>query len=285
MADDLAHDALDEQALDRAAEAVRAQAAVTRTTAERRRSESKRLVMETAQLQRRVARGRHELVFILDEDPELGAGLPEVEQEAVSALLRARTILVEDSTWTAPSVDPSTAFGLLVLDGLIGRRVSVDEAVALELIGAGDIVRPWDEEGLTSGPEWRVFQPARLAILDERITNVVGRHPELVVSFSGRVLRRVRSANELMAISHLPRVEQRVLAALWHLAAIWGRVTPAGVTVPFRLTHEVLGEIVGAARPTVTIAMRILGESGEVRRGASGEYVLGGEPPPRYAAA
>jgi CRP-like cAMP-binding protein len=56
------------------------------------------------------------------------------------------------------------------------------------------------------------------------------------------------------------------------------------VCVPYRLTHEVLGEIVGAARPTVSLAMRTLRDRGEVLRLASGEYVLTGEPPAHYGA-
>jgi CRP-like cAMP-binding protein len=81
-----------------------------------------------------------------------------------------------------------------------------------------------------------------------------------------------------MALSHLTRVEDKLLATLWHLAGSWGRVTADGVTMPFRLTHEVLGEIIGAQRPSVTQAMGQLQQRGEVIRMADGRYLLTGEP-------
>jgi acetylornithine deacetylase/succinyl-diaminopimelate desuccinylase-like protein len=70
----------------------------------------------------------------------------------------------------------------------------------------------------------------------------------------------------------------KLLATLWHLASNWGRVTPEGVYIPFRLTHEVLGEILGAKRPSVTTAMTQLQRRGEIAIGAGGGYLLKGNP-------
>jgi Crp-like helix-turn-helix domain len=68
-----------------------------------------------------------------------------------------------------------------------------------------------------------------------------------------------------LAIAGLPdggaafaRVDDRLLATLWHLASMWGRVIPQGTVVPFRLTHEMLASIVGAQRPTTTVAIHSL---------------------------
>ena len=127
--------------------------------------------------------------------------------------------------------------------------------------------------------DWRVFAPARVAVLDERLTTLIGRRPQLTVNFSGRLLRWARSATYLMVVSHLPRVEDRVHATLWHLGSNWGKVTPNGVCIPFRLTHEVLGEIVGAHRPSVTVAMQTLQARDQLTRNAEGNYVLVGDPP------
>jgi Mn-dependent DtxR family transcriptional regulator len=44
--------------------------------------------------------------------------------------------------------------------------------------------------------------------------------------------------------------------------------------VPIRLTHEVLGEILGAQRPSVTTALGRLQEAGQVRRGPHGGYLI-----------
>jgi hypothetical protein len=221
-------------------------------------------------------------VLVLEEDPDLADGLTPEDRRVAARLFRAPVIVASRPRWDPPRYDPLSTFGLLVLDGLIGRRLRVGPAVATELLGPGDILRPWDEPLLWGmmPPEldWRVFRPARLAVLDERATALIGRRPQLIVNFSSRLLRRARSVAYLMAVTHQMRVEDKVLATLWHLASNWGRVTPQGVILPFRLTHEVLGEIVGSQRPSVTTALRSLQRQGRVRRGERGGYVLLGQP-------
>lgn len=61
------------------------------------------------------------------------------------------------------------------------------------------------------------------------------------------------------------------------MASHWGRVTPQGVCIPFHLTHEVLGEIIGARRPSVSVAMASLQRRNEIARRSDGCYVLTGD--------
>ena len=56
-----------------------------------------------------------------------------------------------------------------------------------------------------------------------------------------------------------------------------GRVTSGGVLVPLTLSHRMLGQIVGARRPTVTAAVRLLVDSGEVVRRTDGSWLLTGD--------
>jgi CRP/FNR family transcriptional regulator, cyclic AMP receptor protein len=223
-------------------------------------------------------RGARATVRILDEDPDLGAGLSETDLAAATAALVAPVIEITGTRWQPPAYDPQTSYGLLMLDGLIGRRLRVGRAVATELLSSGDILRPWEEQPLwgLSEPtlEWRVFQPSRLAVLGREVTTLIGRRPQLVVNFSGRLLGRVRSAAYLMAVSHQTRVEDRLLETLWYLASTWGRVTPRGTRIPFRITHEVLSEILGAQRPSVTTAFRSLMQQGLVTREPDGTFML-----------
>lgn len=190
-------------------------------------------------------------------------------------------LVVTTPRWEPPELDPATTFALVVLDGLLGRRVRVGKGINTELLSRGDILRPWDLPTMwnMAPPEvaWRTFRRARLAVLDERITRILGRSPKLVVTFSGRLLRRARYSAYLAAIGHLTRVEERLLLTLWHLASCWGRVSPEGIVVPYRLTHAVLGEIIGAQRPSVTTAVRELEAHGQLTRRGDDCYVLTGD--------
>ena len=82
-----------------------------------------------------------------------------------------------------------------------------------------------------------------------------------------------------MAICQLPRVEDRVLAILWLLAESWGRVSAEGVLLPIDLTHQALGELIGAKRPTVTLAVGQLARRGAAERRTAG-WMLHDAPPP-----
>ena len=159
-----------------------------------------------------------ELAFVLKEEPDLADGLSPSDRRAAVAAFRARVITVGRPRWEPPELDPATTYGLLVLEGLIGRRVRIGPAVGTELLSCGDILRPWDEPTLWGmiPPEldWRVFRPTRLAVLDEQITTLIGRRPQLVVNFSSRILRRARSVAYIMAISHHTRVEDKLLVTL-----------------------------------------------------------------------
>jgi len=213
-------------------------------------------------------------VSLLVEDPDLAHGLSTEDRRLAERAFQAPLIRIETARWNPPELDPRTTFGLILLDALVGRRVLVGRAVATELLGPGDALRPWEEPlGFSFIPpelNWRVFRPGRAAVIDEHATRLIGARPQLLVAFSGRLLRRARSLAYVNAISHLYSVEDKVRTLLWHLASTYGQVTPQGVKISFRLTHEVLGEIVGAKRPSVTLAMIRLHERGEVVRDGVG---------------
>ena len=93
-----------------------------------------------------------------------------------------------------------------------------------------------------------------------------------------RVCRRAQRLATTQAISHLNSVERRLLALFWHLAERWGRMTPHGVVVPLTLSHRLLGQMVGARRPTVSTALAALERRGELMRRSDGTWMLTGEP-------
>jgi len=225
---------------------------------------------------------RREAAFILEEDPELAEALGPEEREDARRLLCAPVVSVPRGPWSPPAVRSTGAYGLLVLDGLMVRTVRVNGGVACELLGPGAVTRPWERdylEGLANRQptEWQALQRTRLALLDERITALLARWPALSVAFSGRLLRRVRTLSYLLAVSHVVRVEEKLLIVLWHIAGTWGKVTPRGVSIHLPLTHEMLGQMIGAKRPSVSTSMKVLQGRGLVARTDDG-YLLLGDP-------
>lgn len=224
-----------------------------------------------------------EVTFIFKEDPDLIRVLSDEDQRLVGELFRARVVNVTQWPPQLPRFDPARTFGLLVLDGLLGRRLCIGRSATTQLMGVGDILRPWEappESLIEPKLDWCVFLPARLAILDARITYLMGRRPELVVAFASRLQQGSYAASLQTAIGHMPRVEDRLLTCLRYMAGRWGRVTGQGVYIPFRLTHQILGEIIGARRSTVSLGLSHLQRLGAIVRNADGFYVLTGEHSP-----
>jgi hypothetical protein len=222
-----------------------------------------------------------EPISLLDHDDDLAAAVPPTHLDSLRARLRCRTFVVGPGPWRPPTAEPDV-YGLYVVDGLLVRRLQVGAARSAEIVGPSDVLRPWQEDTaeLLNNMEarWTVPTPSRLAILDAEVTSAVGSIPTLDVALSGRLLRRARELAYLAALSHLVKVHERLLGTLWHLAERWGRVTARGVVLQLPFTHEVLAEVVGAQRPSLTTGISTLEQRGLISR-EDGHFVLHGDPP------
>lgn len=225
-----------------------------------------------------------EVVHILLDDPDLAEGLGRDNQERAVQDCAARIMHFEAGEWSPPkaSDELKAGLGLLVLEGLVVRRVGVGGRVGSELLGEGDLLRPWEGEdgGLPKGQKgrWNALRRGRLAVLDRDFSLRACRHPEVMSSLFGRAIRRSRCMAVTMAILHQPRIDIRLHMLLWELAGRWGHVHRDGVHLPLRLTHSMLGELVAARRPTVTKALGELAErSAAVWTGD--HWLLTGRPP------
>jgi CRP/FNR family transcriptional regulator, cyclic AMP receptor protein len=174
------------------------------------------------------------------------------------------------------------AMGLLVLQGLLIRRVGIEGRFGAELLGEGDLLRPsqgeFDSPMLPLETRWTVPEPARLAVLDEEFVQLLGRYPELAPAIVARAMQRSRNLAVNMAIVHQARVDVRLQMLLWHLAGRWGRVRSDATVLPLRLTHALLADLVAARRPTVTSALTDLARRGLIRSHGD-SWMLFGEAP------
>ncbi|HET8759189.1 MAG TPA: Crp/Fnr family transcriptional regulator [Solirubrobacteraceae bacterium] len=234
------------------------------------------------------------LTRLIDEDPDLFADLPpnglvDARARAVApAFSRARGPWAVDVSGIC---DATQCLGLLVLDGLLVHSIVVASEPRSEVVGPGDLLRPWDEDGSIASvrfeSEWDVIQPARIAVLDGRAVAFAARWPQFMLAVISRTVRRSHWLALQMAINDLRRVDDRLLLFLWHLADRWGRVRPDGVHVPLPVTHDVLAQLVCAQRPTVTSALRRLTAAGLLTRRRDRTWLLApdGQPEPLRRAA
>ena len=90
----------------------------------------------------------HAFVRVLEEDPELAAGLDPTSVQLATRHAIAAVETVSPGVWepTPPPEGGAGYLGLLVLDGLLMRDVTFAHAACTELIGRGDLLRPWDWE-------------------------------------------------------------------------------------------------------------------------------------------
>jgi CRP/FNR family cyclic AMP-dependent transcriptional regulator len=195
--------------------------------------------------------------------------------------LWASALKLQRGPWQPAEQPSGTHLGYIVLDGLVGRRVVVPErGRSLELLGRGDLFSPWQEDSPSfSQVGWTVIEPSVIAALDESFASQVRQFPELLEALTERALSRSRRIAVSAAIANTVGVEERLLLLLWQLTELWGRKAKGGAVLPFRLSHQTLADLVGARRPTVTLALRGLTDRDLLERGSNGEWILCGDPP------
>ncbi len=220
---------------------------------------------------------------LLQADADIGRYLTAEERDA------AETLTVPVATFETGHVDiralldRNACFGALVVSGMLVSHLRVGEQAGMRLLGPGDVVSagtvPASMLLVDSG--CRAVSETQLAMLGKDVLVGAHRWPRLVAGLHARTAEQIERVAVQLAICQLPRVEDRLLALFWLLAEQWGRVTPGGTVLPLALTHETLGALVGARRPTVTLALGDLSERGAVLR--QGRAWLLVEPLPRPA--
>jgi CRP/FNR family cyclic AMP-dependent transcriptional regulator len=217
-------------------------------------------------------------IALLAADAGFARGIPAPDLGLAKRVLVLPRLDLDAGAWTPPTPADSGAAPLaLLVDGLVGRHVGLGERVATQLLGPGDVFDPWAgaaDDLLPRSVRWSALAPATIAVLDGRFATAAQRWPGLSRTVQARLAALGERLAIHLAICQLPRVEQRVLALLWHLAERFGRVAPDGVVVGLLLTQRMIGELAGAQRPTVSLALTSLLEDGLVVRRDDGTLVL-----------
>jgi len=221
-------------------------------------------------------------IRLFEADPDLLELIPEKERALALRTTVVPGLRVALGAWDPGDLRPPE-WGVLIVDGMFVREIGAAGSTAAELLGTGDVILAGGSQHVPPivpmGTAWTVIESATIAMLDQHVQPAIRRWPQLSAGLLQRAERRADRLAMAQAISHLTRVDARVLMMLWLLADRWGRVSSNALVVPLRLTHRTLSRLVGARRPTVTTAVSQLTDRGLVSRRQDGSWVVHGAPP------
>ena len=221
-------------------------------------------------------------VALLEVNPDLAGELAPDEMRLALGALVLPTVRIQrgqldsDACATDERVVGSL-IGLLVIDGVVVREMTLGPHVSAQLCGPGDLLElrsARDQRSLPALATMSVPGTAVLALLDDRVLAASRRWPRLGGRLLAQAMGQIGDADAHQTISQLPRVEDRLLGLFWHLADRWGRVVPQSVRIDLPLTHETIGHLIGARRPTVTLGLGALRDAGLLRRQTGGAWLL-----------
>lgn len=225
-----------------------------------------------------------ERVAVLGADPELSSRLSDARRERAERLSVAIVLRRDAGLWRAQddAEHGRDGLGLLVVDGMLVRRVGLEGRFGAELLSVGDVLQPSEHDGeeatLPFEAAWRVLTPLRLAVLDLDWMARMAPFPEVTAELTRRVMVRSRRLASMLAIAQHHRLEDRLRLLFWELADRYGRVGPDGVRLEVGLTHELISHLVGAHRPSVSAALARLERGGFIQRRDRGWLLLGSPP-------
>lgn len=208
-------------------------------------------------------------VDIAEADPGLARCLP------------AGSRLVAHAVKVPPGpIDPFAlaegAFALLLVAGVVRSEVSYAGRSVAESMVAGDVLLPAVPagDGFVAQREVSALSWCVLARLDEHFTAAAARCPELMRELHARLADQEHRIAVSGAIGQLPRTDERIEATFEQLAARLGVPEDGGRIVPLPMTHAAVGRLVGASRPTVSLALARLAARGRLIRRPDGHWLL-----------
>jgi CRP/FNR family transcriptional regulator, cyclic AMP receptor protein len=216
-------------------------------------------------------------VSLLDADAELRAAIPAPERLLARRVLRVPGYRFDPGEIDVPpeNLAPAT-FALLVVRGSLRYEARVGAGRLIEVLSVGDLVLPFAPPAAvpSSCAVLTAVDEVRLAPLEHRFIRASARWPELMQIVQRRLHEQQHRLAVHAAIGQLPHVEQRLMGMMWHLADRIGKVSAEGIVLAQPLSHRALADLVGARRPTVSLALKALQEAGQLRRRGDGRWIL-----------
>ena len=225
-----------------------------------------------------------ELVRILDYDSELAALLHADDRRRLRDLLIAESFTMARGRYDSfreyqPKV--SSEMWLMIMEGICGRSIHINDGMFLELLGVGDVftdfrVYPADDSWNTA--PILVLDRIRVAVLSRELLARITHFPLLLHILLKRLDVRARRLSHQLAINSIVGIDRRIMMVFCQLANRWGRVTRAGVVLNIDLTNECLGHIVGGCCQSVSTAKNDLMRRGVIERRSNGGWLVRMDP-------
>ncbi len=194
--------------------------------------------------------------------------LPAPALEELAA--EAHEVRYETGDRIVPLVDPPPKLGVILegLGKLIGISAEGEERIVY-IYHPGEIYGEQLLIGDSAIEDYEILalQPVRAVafrILD--FLEVGHRHPELLIGVTRALSHRIDSMNDRLMACMSDDARIRLSQLLFDLADNAGAPSSRFVGLRYSLTHESMGQIIGASRPHITTLLRALEEEGAVKR-------------------
>lgn len=199
-------------------------------------------------------------------DSDLSAGvLDELGGEAadMAGLSASMPLRRGEVWWVTPRSDAAL---VAVEQGFV--VISADTRNATDHSARRVVVATGQQGMLLPSPEpderLEALTPSRISVVSGDGLKVLLALPSVAEAIADAFAEAIRDRQATIRNCVHVRHSERVLAKLLQLARTYGRAVPGGVRVDFPLTHQLLADMVGSARETVSLALSDLARRGLV---------------------
>jgi CRP-like cAMP-binding protein len=210
--------------------------------------------------------------------PDAFAAVPDDERELAERALLAQQLAGCDEDLADVLAAPTDASGFVVVDGIVLKETTLATRPALEVLCAGDILAPPlsapRQEESRAVSRYLAHGPVSLAVLGARFRAASRRWPALGDELHDRLALQAHRASANLAMLHESRLDARIALLFADLSERSGRMTPDGIVINISLTHELIGRLAGARRPTVSLALQALADAGTLRRVGKDRWMI-----------
>jgi CRP/FNR family transcriptional regulator, cyclic AMP receptor protein len=203
--------------------------------------------------------------------PEILASVPATDRLVVERTLIVPLVSARDEDLAdVISTQIPGAFDFVIVEGVVLKETTLARRSALELLGRGDLLAP----PLTPARQLESRAVSRylahgstsLAAIEDNVRQAAQRWPGIADFLHDHLARQTHHASMHLAMLHLPRVEDRLIALFSDLAERFGRIAADGILIDLPLTHEIIGGLVASRRPTVSLALQQLAANDVIAR-------------------